>query len=484
MKRTPRIIALLVAVVMVAALFAACSGTEPETTTTEATTTEGTSTEATTTEATTTEATTEDTTPPRTTYDGYEFTVAGSDKSFPHYDENGAFLSELDAELYEKLSAVYDELDITMVKIDNTYDNWLEAITQTNLSGDKFADLIYCRQDEFLPSGKAGYIYPVDGEKLIGLGLDCFDATRWYQPTVTELKVFDHYWGLDIASKYSSCRTGYFVTFNHDLVEAAGYPDLYQLVRDYKWNWETYLDIAVKATKDTDGDGTPDYWGTGATAWGCESVANGVNYIGQDETGKYILTMDSPEGIEALQFLYDMNFGTNSRCPESSGVCRQAFADGTIAFNWAAMNHIQSINETCRQSNHPYGIVPMPLGPHGTEYVSAHDDLDMYVIQTTNDNVERVVDIVNSWALIVNDTESFLEVLDDGRCNREEDREMMVQYIIPNFTLMMMEITDDIHYAIDAGFISGVSYREMTPAQVIEEYGGIAQGYIDDFFNK
>ena len=67
-----------------------------------------------------------------------------------------------------------------------------------------------------------------------------------------------------------------------------------------------------KATKDTDSDGVPDIWGTGATAWGNEAISNGLQFVGE-VNGKWQMTIDSDAGIRALQFLYDMNYGDGTR---------------------------------------------------------------------------------------------------------------------------------------------------------------------------
>ncbi len=128
--------------------------------------------------------------------------------------------------------------------------------------------------------------------------------------------------------------------------------------------------------------------------------------------------------------------------------------------------------------------VPMPLGPKATGYVSAHDHLTLFMIQSTNDNLERTVDVMNRWALAVNDPENYLDVLDRGCCNRDEDKEMLKDYVIPNTTLCLFKVTTEISDLIDEGVISGVSYYQMTPAQAIETYGDQIQAVLDSFFNN
>jgi ABC-type glycerol-3-phosphate transport system substrate-binding protein len=257
------------------------------------------------------------------------------------------------------------------------------------------------------------------------------------------------------------------------------------MVRDKKWTWDVYRDIAIKVTKDTTGDGVPDIWGTGATAWGNEAISNGVEFIGQDASGKWVSTINTPEGIRALQFLYDLNFGDGTRLDESSGTCRQAFADGTIAFNWAQMGHINGPNETIYNSIHDYGIVPMPLGPDASEYVSMQDNNNLLVVQATaGSELDEIVAIANEWALIVNDTESYLEVLDDGRCRTEEDKEMMINYILPNFKLNYAKMNNEIWDAVDEGIVSSVSYGGITPTAAIEEWEPVVNAALESFFGS
>ena len=483
MKRYSRLLALLLVLVMVTAMFAACGKDDngPD----ETTVSTGDSTSAP--DGTTPGETTPDVTTAPQTYDGYDFTIYGSGDVFPETNEDGSYKSQLEEELADKLAELEERLDITVTKIDAA-DNKLEAVTSAALSGDKLADLIWLRQKEFWPAAKANALLPLDDQKLVDAGLNYQDETRWYQVAVKWTELFGHPWGLRVASEYVAIPTGYFVTFNKELCASAGYDDMYQLVRDKQWRWDVYLDIARKVTKDVDGDGVNDIWGTGATAWGNEAVTNGVQFIGEVD-GKWQMTIDSPAGIEALQFLYDMNYGEGTRRDDSSGNLRQAFADGTIAFNWAAMNHINGPGEVIFNSEHDYGIIPMPKGPNATEYASMTDNNNAFVIQAANKDLDKVVPIMNEWALIVNDTESYLDILNDGRCRTEDDMEMMVDYIIPNYTLNMGKMTQDIWYIVDydqeaSGIIATISYLGWTPQQAIEAHRDKLNAALDAFFGQ
>ena len=204
----------------------------------------------------------------------------GTGDVFPKTNEDGTYANQNAQELAEKLEDLEARLGITIEQLDFSGDK-LEQVTAAAVSGLKLADLLYMRQNQFWPAAKVNALLPVDGERLINAGLNCTDETRWYQPAVNWTKLFGQTWGLRVASKYVTAPTGYFVTFNKSLCANAGYTDLYTLVTEKKWTWDVYREIARKATKDTDADGVPDIWGTGATAWGNEAISNGVQFVGE-----------------------------------------------------------------------------------------------------------------------------------------------------------------------------------------------------------
>ena len=117
------------------------------------------------------------------------------------------------------------------------------------------------------------------------------------------------------------------------------------------------------------------------------------------------------------------------------------------------------------------------------------DNNNAFAIQAANQDLDKVVAIMNEWALIVNDTESYLELLDDGRCRTEEDKEMMVDYIIPNYALNMAKMNEEIWSLVDddgnnGGIISEVSYNGKTPQAAIEAYEARVNAALDAFFDQ
>lgn len=108
--------------------------------------------------------------------------------------------------------------------------------------------------------------------------------------------------------------------------------------------WDDFLQACITLTKDTNGDGTIDQWGY-AAALGEKFYGTLItvfeNYLWQNggelfsEDGK-TCTFDSPEGIEAATFVYDL-LHTYKVMPESTtgmdeNQVMQMFASGQVAF--------------------------------------------------------------------------------------------------------------------------------------------------------
>lgn len=91
--------------------------------------------------------------------------------------------------------------------------------------------------------------------------------------------------------------------YNKTMLEAEGIdlPD-----SDTPLTWEEFVDICKTLTKDTDGDGAVDQWGTGLNVqWNLQSMvwSNGGDWTNEDHTQ---VTVDTPEFADALQKFADL----------------------------------------------------------------------------------------------------------------------------------------------------------------------------------
>jgi multiple sugar transport system substrate-binding protein len=91
--------------------------------------------------------------------------------------------------------------------------------------------------------------------------------------------------------------------YNKTMFEEAGIP---LPDPDVPYTWDEFIDVAKQLTKDTDGDGTLDQWGTGLNVtWNLQAFvwSNGGDWLNEDRTK---VTVNEPEFVEALQYFADM----------------------------------------------------------------------------------------------------------------------------------------------------------------------------------
>jgi multiple sugar transport system substrate-binding protein len=151
--------------------------------------------------------------------------------------------------------------------------------------------------------------------------------------------------------------------YNADLFKKAGIP---LPDNDKPYTFAEFLDVCRKLTKDTDGDGKADQWGTSLDVnwsfiqfvWG-----NGADFL--DDSKKKV-TITNPKFIEALQFFADLTVKYKvTPSPEESGELSSysRWCSGTLGFFPVAPWDLAAF------ANLPFDfdIIPWPVGRDGNK---------------------------------------------------------------------------------------------------------------------
>lgn len=122
------------------------------------------------------------------------------------------------------------------------------------------------------------------------------------------------------------------------------------------WTFDDFLNIAKKATRDTNGDGKVDVWGTDRFFDGEFLPAPvprswGGQYLNKDETE---VMLDTPESIAAIRFFTDLK--------TKHGVVGGAFGAGKSAFTFGGS---WAMFQTLKAPKFVTDVLPMPFGPAG-----------------------------------------------------------------------------------------------------------------------
>jgi len=92
--------------------------------------------------------------------------------------------------------------------------------------------------------------------------------------------------------------------YNKTMFEEAGIP---LPDKDVPYTWDEFVDVSQQLTKDLDGDGKLDQWGTGLNVvWNLQPFvwSNGGDWLNEDRTE---VTVNDPAFVEALQWFADLS---------------------------------------------------------------------------------------------------------------------------------------------------------------------------------
>jgi ABC-type glycerol-3-phosphate transport system substrate-binding protein len=143
--------------------------------------------------------------------------------------------------------------------------------------------------------------------------------------------------------------------YNLDLLNQTGSVPPIQLAERRAWNWDAYLEIAKKNTRDINGDGRPDIWGS-SNSFAFDRAPIWVWQAGDDLFDKPAnpsrSTMLNDAALYALQWLIDLNTVHN--------VVGGNMFQGNQALAW---NYHAGDASWFDTANFEWDTAPLPTGP-------------------------------------------------------------------------------------------------------------------------
>ena len=128
------------------------------------------------------------------------------------------------------------------------------------------------------------------------------------------------------------------------------------------WTWDDYLKAAQTLTKDTNGNGRIDQWGTSLCPWWQVFVWQNGGELVDDVNQPTRSTLSAPEAQEALQFLADLSLkykvAPSASLTESMGRC-EGFTGGKIAMIYAGRWDCPQLN---KMRDGRWETAPLPKG--------------------------------------------------------------------------------------------------------------------------
>lgn len=202
------------------------------------------------------------------------------------------------------------------------------------------------------------------------------------------------------------------IIWNKDLFEEEGFPNLYELYEAGEWTWEVFRDIALRATKDTSGDGEVDQWGVTTRMGGVSSGqfyaliyhfahANGGELI-RTVDGRDVFAFTEPQALAAMELWKDLN--DNMAIASDANWIR--FVEGDVAMDVNILGQLNHRHFVEIEFN--FGFVPLPLGPEGTEYAASNRLFWLGMLPATVKNPEALIELYNALYEMTPEYEPFV----------------------------------------------------------------------------
>jgi len=215
------------------------------------------------------------------------------------------------------------------------------------------------------------------------------------QPIDQYLDLSDPLWNPAVTKAYTFGGKSYAVGtsaapiviyYNKTLFNDNGVKTPTEYYNEGNWTWETFRQVAMELTQDTDGDGKNDQFGFGWWDGGFALFAgsNGKTVLSFNDDGTITTNYDSENIMEAMQFTQDAFLKDKFIDVEKEGDYFNAeFKHGKLAmtaeFGFAGF--------TVYSSDYEIDFVPVPTGPKGTKDVGP-GGLTGWAIPTASKNPE------------------------------------------------------------------------------------------------
>lgn len=368
---------------------------------------------------------------------------------------------------------------------------WQDIMDELNasvLAGDPMGDAVNVSHGWMLNYLEDGILRPINEELK---SLDFYDRLpEESSDYVKEITTFrGETYGFNNFMD-GACRV---IIWNKKLFEQEGLANPYELYEAGEWTFDNFKDIAVQATKDTDGDGSIDQWGVASThdSGGDAnmpfetgvyfSYANGGRVYREDE-GRIKFGGTEPEYIAGLNFAREL-INENVWLRNESGGMPDQFLGGNVAMLETYLGDIEGLADEMEDE---YGIVLYPKGPDTENNVAiGRGDIFYFVVPIGIDNPEATIEVTSALFEITDpylDTETYyedqLEMWSENVWDRES-MQMVEEYYANQVTFLISPKT----LPGFQGLINSILDGQEDATSALEANQPEAQARIDEIFN-
>ncbi|WP_454191231.1 ABC transporter substrate-binding protein [Paenibacillus sp. Marseille-Q7038] len=382
------------------------------------------------------------------------------------YDESVKEDNPDSIEVKKNLDALMEKHNFKIEYVVVDFGEYQDKVTASLVAGEPLGDIIRVARPWMIPTlVKQGLFSPVDeytkNEKV------------FIQQYTNEYSQFEGR-GYGFRTGINGASSGVF--YNRTLMNQLGMKPLQDYVNDDNWNWETFIQVAKEANKDSNNDGKLDIWGLATASILVQAMAaNEANLVADDKQN-----LDDPKTLEVLNFLSTLATESVARPTEGGDWTEpgQFFRQGNTLM--VASSDYEIENFAKDMPDYDIGFLPFPKGPSATGYHS-HNTIPNYLtVPSAIENPDQIVYIYEK----MNEFESMYDYPKQSRFETMFSNEDDLNNA--RNAGESIKVIDDItgypsmpYYEFTGEILEGVSV-----STVVEKYKEPFQAAIDEVWKK
>lgn len=281
----------------------------------------------------------------------------------------------------ENLERLQEKHNFTLEMVVVDYGEYTEKVSTSLIAGQPIGEIIRIARPWMIPNlTSRDLFWPVD---------EFITNERVFQKLYTT--EFSQYNGRGYGFRIGKMGAAGGIAYNRTLMNELGITPLQKYVDEDNWNWDTFIEVAKSANRDTDNDGQLDVWGLASDDLLIPSLA--ANEATMFKDGKQ--TLEDQKTIEVLNFINTLVTEGIAR-PTEGGDWQEPrlfFTQGNVLMTYAQDYDYDSIKQD--MPDYDIGFLPFPKGPSATMYQTHNTIVNYYTIpKAATDNPEYLVYII------------------------------------------------------------------------------------------
>lgn len=343
------------------------------------------------------------------------------------------------------------------------YGEYQEKVTASLIAGEPIGDIVRLGKTYTVPTlVKQDLLWPID------------EYTK--NPVAFNQKVTNEYYtyegrGYGFTENQANLVQGIF--YNRTLMNQLGLKPLQEYVNEDNWNWDTFIQVAKEANKDTNNDGKLDTWGLANSSLMDHALySNNTGLTKEDKQN-----LDDPATLESLHFISRIATEKIARPTEGGDWTEpgQFFRQGNTLMYAGALHELSGLKTDL--PDYDIGFVPFPKGPNAMEYHSAEALFQALTIPKAVENPEQLLYI---WEKI-NDIDSVYDYPDQASYETlfsSEDDLNNAKMVAPNMMILDHHTFPNLKYYDFVGELN----EGISVSTVVEKYKSTFQAAIDEVY--